>query len=85
MQKVSNFGELCRVMYDLTKEKDVSEIKTAMADKTTETYFVSRLMRVYMGAQSRAANFGYIGVGAISFAEARLIDFQRRANTIAAR
>lgn len=40
---------------------------------------VARCFRLYLRAQKAAEKFGFVGVGCVTFAENRLIEFQRRA------
>jgi len=40
---------------------------------------LGRCLRLYFRSQEAAKKFGFIGVGCITFAEARLVEFQRRA------
>jgi hypothetical protein len=40
---------------------------------------LSRCTRLYFRSQKAAEKFGFIGVGCITFAEARMVEFQRRA------
>lgn len=40
---------------------------------------LSRCFKLYLRSQKNAEKFGFIGVGCITFAEARLVEFQRRA------
>ena len=40
---------------------------------------LGRCFRLYFRSQKAAEKFGFIGVGCITFAEARMVEFQRRA------
>jgi hypothetical protein len=43
------------------------------------TVFLSKCLKRYFAAQEASKAFGFVGVGCITFAEARLVEFQRRA------
>lgn len=47
-------------------------------DKDRAIIYFRYLFRVYARSQKSAPKFGYIGVGTITFAEARVTEFQRR-------
>lgn len=70
--------EICQAIAHELNSLGLSNIKPAMSDKSSKLYFLNRLYRVYMGAHDRSRNFGYIGVGCISFAQNRVAEFNRR-------
>jgi len=56
-------------------------IKAHIADKRTTLAYLMRCMRRYDSAKAYCERYtDLIGVGAISFAQGRLVEFQRRAN-----
>lgn len=75
---IKDFNDLCKAINEVIKDKTPAQIETEMADKSSRAYFVSRLMRRYTDAEEESKKFGFIGVGCISFAQARLVEFQRR-------
>lgn len=75
---IRNFDELCKAMAKCLHGKTPDQVKAEVADRQSETFIISRMVQRYMHAQAAAPTFGLIGVGAISFAEHRLQEFQRR-------
>lgn len=73
-----NHSEICKALFDVTNGKTVDDIKAAMADRSSEAFYVSRLFKRYNDAHEASKKFGFIGVGCISFAQTRLQEFQRR-------
>lgn len=59
----------------------LDDLCKAIADEPIieKNSLVARCFRLYFRAQRAAENFGFVGVGCITFAENRLIEFQRRA------
>lgn len=75
---IRGFDQLCRALSDEMHKMDKVQMREAMADKQSHPYMLSRLFRTYMRAEGNAAKFGYVGVGALVFAEHRMVEFQKR-------
>lgn len=75
---INNFKEVCVAMCNVVDGKNVDEVKAGMEDRSSNIFLLSRITKRFLDAQRVADKFGYIGVGAISFAEARMRQFQVR-------
>jgi glutaredoxin-related protein len=75
---VNTHTEICQAIAHELNKLELGQIKAAKEDKTSCLSHLWRLHRVYKGAHDRSKNFGYIGVGCISFAQARVKEFNRR-------
>ncbi len=85
---IRDFNQICEVMIskiDEYGEKYGShENWKEHVKQDMHLKFIRKLNATYIRAQVSATKYGYIGVGAISFAEHRLQEYQRRlANKIA--
>lgn len=60
--------------------EDLDDLCKALADKPNpeKRSMLGRCIRRYFAALRAAEKFGFVGVGCITFAENRLIEFQRR-------
>jgi len=58
--------------------RDLAELTRQAETSGTDANMLRRYWRVYNRAHANAGKYGYIGVGAISFADARLVKFQQR-------
>ena len=56
----------------------IEQVESLAKDKSSNVYRFVRLLRRYTRAYKAAANYGFIGVGCITFAEARLDIFRKR-------
>lgn len=70
--------DLVTEFMDATENMTTDEVKAKFADKSSDIYRYGRLFRRYHRAYKAAENFGYVGVGCITFAEERLAIFRRR-------
>jgi hypothetical protein len=76
---IRNLTDICTALAVQWTDETPATIKARMADKADPLAYLARLVRVYHRAERRAPALGLVGVGCISFAEARLQLFQRRA------
>lgn len=59
--------------------RNMDDLCLAMSEAPLEqTTFISRCLKRYFDAKRIAPTFGLVGVGCITFAQNRLIEFQRR-------
>lgn len=72
--------QICKHLFSAIKDKTPEQIKAEMLIKGSRCHIVSRLLKRYHASEAAAKRFGYIGVGCISFAEARTALFVKRAN-----
>lgn len=75
---IKNFDELCKICYKLVDGQRPGSIELEMQDRSSKMFYISRLIKCYFNAKESAKRFGYVGVGQITFAEARLKRFQER-------
>lgn len=68
-----------RAAFDLIEGKSPEEIKAACAVKGSPENFLSRMFAIVRKAEVGATKRGLIGVGVVSYVEARVYAFQRRA------
>ena len=60
--------------------KNLDDLCKALADEPIieKPSITARCFRLYFRSQKAAEKFGFVGVGCITFAENRLVEFQRR-------
>ena len=79
---IRNYNEICTLMLakiDEYGEKHGSHENWHEHVKTDKILkFIRKLNAIYINAQVHAVKHGYIGVGAISYAESRIQKYQER-------
>lgn len=75
LRSMSEIGARLSVLLDGMTPDDV---KRQVGQSGSDINLMSRMIRVYNRAYNIAPKFDFIGVGCISFAESRLLTFQRR-------
>lgn len=75
---IGTHRELCEALIKSIEGKSSEQILAERERRGSEVRFISKLVNTYHRAERNAAKFGFIGVGAISFAQSRMIEFQRR-------
>lgn len=76
----TNFESLCFVMFEIMNKAETQfgadiEAKKAFYDTDPETVYLRELFKVYNHAKENPPE-GIVGVGAITYAEEKLIEFQ---------
>ena len=64
---IKSFDDFCRLFLDLPPPLDKWQIR-----------YLTGMLRTYNRSKVTAENFGFVGVGCITFAENRLQQFQKR-------
>lgn len=77
---VRDFSELSTFLYEATKDVSVNDIAEVASTSGTMANYGRRMFSRYDKAKEASKKWGLIGVGAISFGEQRLQEFQRRVN-----
>lgn len=77
---ITNLKELCQQLLIEIEGKEPEQIKAEAATSGTRLNTLRRITRRYHRAADAAKGLGFIGVGTVSFAEIRMVEFQRRAN-----
>lgn len=76
---IRNFTDLTRATFARIEYfEETGGITFERAGTDAPTLFLRALHRRYRKAQHSAPNFGIIGVGAITFAERRMVRYQER-------
>ena len=82
MQKITPLRNTAEMHKALTQAlapfKTADAVKAELENRNSMLYAMSRILRRYDRAYKAAGNFGWIGVGCITFAEARMVQFQER-------
>lgn len=79
MTTYNGLTEVHRAIAAIIAPMSLAQVQAACADRTSAVFYLSRLMRRYDSAMRYADRYtDLIGVGAISFAQARMVEFQRR-------
>lgn len=73
---IKDYRQLSVALFDALEGKSVDQVRQECKTPGTALYRYTKLIRVYRRAELVARQFGLIGVGAISFAEKRLQEFQ---------
>lgn len=74
---IRNLDDISRCLYSLIATADTHD-EIYLAYDTANGKYLMRLYNRYFNAKHAAKGFGYVGVGCITFAEARLVQFQER-------
>lgn len=75
---IKNFDDLCKATYEQIKDRTPAQVQAAKDARDPALRVLLMLWRTYNRAQESALSFGYIGVGCIYFAEARMVQAQHR-------
>ena len=73
-----------KALFEISEKASPEELKAMGADKSSALRLNVMRLRRYWKSESAAEKFGFIGVGRISFADARLKEFNRRVARISA-
>lgn len=76
---IRTLDQLTAAMFAQMGTDTPATLAARVKDKADPLAYLARLVRTYFRAQHAAPALGLVGVGCISFAEARLVSFQRRA------
>ena len=77
---VVSHDDLRRAMLATIKDMEAEEIREEVAKSGTRCNLVHRALRRYAAAERASLKFGLIGVGCLTFADARLAKFCKRVN-----
>ena len=83
MSTITTYEGLCKALRDAIHGKPLEYISTESRKSGTRLNLISRAIGRYYAAEAVAPSFGLIGVGVISFANARLAKFCRKVNLTA--
>ena len=75
-----NHTNLMNAISEVCEGLTLEQVVAAMKDKTSRAYRLSRAVKRYHLAHEASRKFGLIGVGCISFANARLATYCKRTN-----
>lgn len=72
-------SDVVRAACDIIAPMSLSDVQREVADRASPLFYMSRMLRRYTSAERYAARYtDLVGVGVISFAQGRLVEFQRR-------
>ena len=79
---IRNFDEITSALFDKMDQYRDQYGEAAFwpehAEKDMTLKFIKKLWRTYNRAYDNAKNFGYVGVGCITYAENRVQEYQKR-------
>lgn len=75
---LNNHEQLYQAIFAQIVDMTPDEVRHIFADRRTVLYTLSRMIRRYHLAREAGYKFGLVGVGCISFANARMVNFQQR-------
>lgn len=78
MKTISTYRDLCAAIFDALGDKTPDQVRQECDASGSRLNLLSRALNRYHAAEDASKKFGFIGVGCISFAEARLEKFSRK-------